>query len=104
MDVTMMDAYEEWLRTFRWTHFATGTWTDAISPTAALATAHRWVKKAGHEAYAVVGVQKGRIRLATHVHLLVGGISELQATHLRGSWIRDGQMQMVRFTPTRGGV
>ena len=69
----------------------------------ALATVHRWLAKCP-DAYAAVGVQRGPVRLATHVHLLIGGVQRMSETLLRGSWVKRGHVLIERFTPLEGGV
>ena len=99
------EAWVTWLRSLRWSHFATGTFERPVNGSTALRVVRSWIGGVT-EAYAAVGLQRGPVTLTHHVHLLIGGIHRhgLPESHLRGSWVRDGHVRIEPFTPTRGGV
>jgi hypothetical protein len=99
------DAWATWLRSFRWSFFTTGTFEKPVTGSTALRVVESWLS-ACRGGYAAVGLQRGPVTLAHHVHMLVGGVARngLTASMLRGSWVKDGHVLVERFTPTRGGV
>src|SRR5438045_506406 len=81
------EAWATWLRSFRWSFFTTGTFEKPVTGSTALRVAESWLS-ACRGGYAAVGLQRGPITLAHHVHMLVGGVGRngLTASMLRGSW------------------
>jgi len=93
-------AWIEWLRSFRWDLFATGTWDRPVTGYMALATVQRWLGRYP-AAYAIVGLQRGPVSLTHHVHLLIGGVGR---SGVRGSWVKRGHMKVEGYHPERGAV
>lgn len=99
--------WADWLRTFRWDWWVTGTWATPLGdPLTAVRIATQWLTRAGPSAYAAVGVQRGPLADRLHVHLVVGGTGTrpLMATRLRRSWVKKGHLLVARYTPTRGAI
>ena len=98
-------AWSEWLRTFDWDWFATGTWERPVGAQTALDTVTRWLHPLPR-AYAAIGVQRGPTAQKFHVHAVIGGTGRHRdiALQLRGSWIRSGHVHLVGFSPARGAI
>ncbi len=98
-------AWSQWLRTFDWDWFATGTWSRPVGTQAAIDTVARWLQPLPR-AYAAIGVQRGPTAEKYHVHAVIGGTGRHRDTALQlgGSWIHSGHVQLLGFTPKRGGI
>lgn len=105
MDKALKQAYSDWLRTFRWDFFGTGTTKEPVTAYTALRLVRNWLKQYP-ESYAAVFLQRGPISQTIHVHTLIGGIGRggSAETDLRGSWVRRGNMKIERFHPSLDGV
>lgn len=101
---TLVEGWVTWLRGIRWDYFATGTWTDPVSPPTALRVVRNWLAPLDG-VYAAIGVQRGSVE-KYHVHVLIGGLGRhaVEETLLRGSWVRDGHVKIDGYHPALGGV
>ncbi len=97
-----LEAWESWLRSFRWDFFVTGTWEEPVRTDTALHTVQSWLGK-HRGAYAAVGLQRGPVSQTIHVHALVGGAA-LSETSLRRSWVRSGHVLVSVYHHSQGGV
>jgi len=104
-DAAVAGAWVEWLRTMRWDFFATCTWEKPVAPHHVVAAVIRWLQPLP-AAYGTIGVQRGPHAAKVHAHVLIGGIGRhpLRETLLRGSWIRAGHVNLVGYSPLKGGV
>jgi hypothetical protein len=104
--------YAEFLRTFRWDYFVTGTLKEAVVKDTLLIIMKTWLSPF-RDAYAAVGIQRGSILEKYHVHAAIGGIGHgalnssgynSPETFLRGTWVRDGHVKIAQFSPGLGGI
>lgn len=103
--------YAEWLRTFRWDYWSTGTLKEPATPEIMLQIVKTWLVRFP-AFYAAVGIQHGPTALKIHAHILVGGIGHGTLAHsvyrspenfLRGSWVKHGHVDVKQFSPALGG-
>ena len=99
----VMQAWKEWLASFRWRLWATGTWERPVTASVAVRIVHTWLSSCP-DAYAAVGVQRGPASLTHHVHLLIGGVNPLAETLLRGSWVKHGHVLVETYDPRRSAI
>lgn len=99
----VMQAWKEWLPSFRWQFWATGTLELPVTASTAMRIVHTWLSPFP-DAYAAVGVQRGPASLTHHVHLLIGGVNPLAGTLLRGSWVKRGHVLVEAYDPRRGAI
>lgn len=98
IDRKTAEGWKEWLRQMHWDFFATGTWKQPVSGFTSQRTVDTWLSEFP-DAFAAVGIQEGPNSKRLHVHLLIGGLSGVAATRLRGSWVKHGHVLMKRYDP-----
>src|SRR5688572_12466385 len=97
--------FAQWLRTFRWSFFATGTVKQPVTSDTMLNIVKHWLAPF-HQSYAAVILPFGPILQTIHSHMLVGGIghSGLAETLPRRSWVREGHVRVEQCHPALDSV
>ncbi|PYO41404.1 MAG: hypothetical protein DMD33_14110 [Gemmatimonadetes bacterium] len=91
-------ATADWMRSFRWTVWATPSFAHAVTRRYALHAVRAWLRKISRESYAIVSLERGPSGLLWHPHALVGGIprSPLVAGFVGGLW-RHGNVEVAPY-------
>ena len=98
-------AWAEFLRTIEWRAWATGTVERPREAWSLEQITRRWLHTLGNpHSYALGGGQRGNALQHVHVHVLIGGISRLEITRLRASWIKHGHLRIEPFRPNGGAI
>lgn len=98
-------AWARWLRTFRWSYFATPTFRHPVSEHAARRAVAAWLDALGPRVYAAVTVERGRVEGRLHAHVLLGGLSRRPGAEvaLQRSWPR-GRLAVAPYRGSGGAA
>lgn len=103
--VQQREAWARWLRTFRWSFFATPTFRLPVSEPAARRAVAEWLAPLGPGVYAAVAVERGRVEGRLHAHVLLGGVPRRDGAEvaLRLGWGDRGCITIKAYHG-RGGA
>lgn len=99
----LAQGWVDWLKRMHWSHFATGTFEDAVSASTATRVVRTWLS-VFPECFGAVGVQRGPTSGTIHLHMVIGGVSPLAAPLLRERWVRRGHLRIERYDARREGI